>query len=171
MPTTRAIRDCGERRGETALHAARQDGATGMHRATVAAGGRTTDYDEATVFVDLEQRLCAAQGVLHRAITAADRLFACRRGSMMIGWTLRQQTLTLTLRRGRCQADGRRGRLVDYRHVIHSLRRNPVALLNLVYRDALFPRAAYRLAWEKLFADGDPAQGLQSHGGAAGAGA
>jgi hypothetical protein len=36
------------------------------------------------------------------------------------------------------------------------LRRKPMALLNLVYRDALFPRAAYRLAWEKLLADGDP---------------
>jgi hypothetical protein len=66
------------------------------------------------------------------------------------------QTLTLTLRRRRCQADGRRDHLVDYRHVIHSLRRKPMALLNLVYRDALFPRAAYRLAWEKLLADGDP---------------
>jgi hypothetical protein len=64
------------------------------------------------------------------------------------------QTLTLTLRRGRCQADGRRGHVVDYHHVIHSLRRKPMALLNLVYRDALFPRAAYRLAWEKLLADG-----------------
>ena len=31
-----------------------------------------------------------------------------------------------------------------------------MALLNLVYRDALFPRPAYRLAWEKLLADGDP---------------
>ena len=29
-------------------------------------------------------------------------------------------------------------------------------LLNLVYRDALFPRPAYRLAWERLLADGDP---------------
>jgi hypothetical protein len=66
------------------------------------------------------------------------------------------QTLTLTLRRGRCQPDGRRGHVVDYHHVIHSLRRKPMALLNLVYRDALFPRAAYRLAWEKLLADGDP---------------
>ena len=53
-------------------------------------------------------------------------------------------------------ADGRHGHVVDYRHVIHSLRRKPMALLNLVYRDALFPRAAYRLAWEKLLADGDP---------------
>jgi hypothetical protein len=66
------------------------------------------------------------------------------------------QSPVLTLRRGRRQAEGRHDHVVDYRHVIHSLRRKPMALLNLVYRDALFPRAAYRLAWEKLLADGDP---------------
>ena len=37
-----------------------------------------------------------------------------------------------------------------------------MALLNLVYRDALFPRAAYRLAWEKLLADGDPRSACKS---------
>jgi len=37
----------------------------------------------------------------------------------------------------------------------HSLRRKPMALLNLVYRDALFPRPPYRLAWERLLAAGD----------------
>jgi hypothetical protein len=61
----------------------------------------------------------------------------------------------LTLRRGRSHGNGRRGHVVDYRHVIHSLRRKPMALLNLVYRDALFPRPAYRLAWERLIAAGD----------------
>jgi hypothetical protein len=35
-------------------------------------------------------------------------------------------------------------------------------LLNLVYRDALFPRPAYRLAWEKLLADGDPRRACKS---------
>jgi hypothetical protein len=45
--------------------------------------------------------------------------------------------------------------VVDYRHIIHSLRRKPMALLNLVYRDALFPRPAYRAAWERLLAAGD----------------
>src|SRR4051794_41521645 len=34
--------------------------------------------------------------------------------------------------------------VVNYRHVIHALRRKPMALLNLVYRDQLFPREAYR---------------------------
>lgn len=32
--------------------------------------------------------------------------------------------------------------------VIHSLRCKPMALLNLTYRDQLFPRAAFRAAWE-----------------------
>ena len=38
--------------------------------------------------------------------------------------------------------------IVNYRHVIHSLKRKPMALLNLVYRDALFPRDAYRRCFE-----------------------
>lgn len=61
----------------------------------------------------------------------------------------------LTLRRGRSDAAGRHGHVVDYRHVIHSLRCKPMALLNLVYRDALFPRPAYRQTWERLLAGGD----------------
>ena len=72
------------------------------------------------------------------------------------------QSLALTLRRGRSQTEGRHGHVVDYRHVIHSLRRKPMALLNLVYRDALFPRPAYRLAWEKLLAGGDPRSACKS---------
>ena len=54
-------------------------------------------------------------------------------------------THIVTLRRGRSQANGKHGHVVDYRHVIHSLRRKPMALLNLVYRDQLFPRRAYAL--------------------------
>jgi hypothetical protein len=72
------------------------------------------------------------------------------------------QSLALTLCRGRRQTEGRHGHVVDYRHVIHSLRRKPMALLNLVYRDALFPRPAYRLAWEKLLAGGDPHSACKS---------
>ena len=44
----------------------------------------------------------------------------------------------LVLRRGRAGKDsGHRGHVVDYHHVIHALRRKPMALLNLVYRDQL----------------------------------
>lgn len=39
---------------------------------------------------------------------------------------------------------------MHYRHVIHSLRRKPMALLGLVYRDSLFPRDAYRRMFERL---------------------
>ena len=42
--------------------------------------------------------------------------------------------------------------MVDYRHVIHALRRKPMALLNLVYRDTLFPRPAYARAFEAMLA-------------------
>ena len=59
-------------------------------------------------------------------------------------------TEVVTLRRGRSPDHHKRGHVVDYRHVIHALRRKPMALLNLVYRDQLFPRDAYRRAFEAL---------------------
>ena len=52
----------------------------------------------------------------------------------------------MTLPRGRAGPGGRRGRVVNYRHVLPSLRRKPMALLNWVHRDGLFPRDAYRRA-------------------------
>ena len=61
----------------------------------------------------------------------------------------------LTLRRGRPPRDSNKhGHVVDYRHVIHALRRKPMALLNLVYRDELFPRPAYKRVFEALLASG-----------------
>jgi transposase InsO family protein len=59
-------------------------------------------------------------------------------------------TPLMTLVRGRAPASGKRAHVVDYRHVIHALRRKPMALLNLVYRDQLFPRDAYRLTFDGL---------------------
>jgi hypothetical protein len=56
----------------------------------------------------------------------------------------------MTLPRGRAHPNGKHGHVVDYRHVIHSLRRKPMALLHLVYRAQLFPRDAYRRAFELL---------------------
>ncbi len=51
---------------------------------------------------------------------------------------------------GRAGPNGKHGHVLDYRHVIHALRRKPMALLNLVYRDQLFPREAYRFMFERL---------------------
>ena len=59
-------------------------------------------------------------------------------------------TPLMTLARGRPARNGKHGHVVDYRHVIHALRRKPMALLNLVYRDQLFPREAYRLTFDRL---------------------
>jgi hypothetical protein len=56
----------------------------------------------------------------------------------------------MTLTRGRAHPTGKHGHVVDYRHVIHALRRKPMALLNLVYRDQLFPREAYRRTFDRL---------------------
>ncbi|WP_281396682.1 IS21 family transposase [Mesorhizobium silamurunense] len=56
----------------------------------------------------------------------------------------------MTLPRGRGHADGRHDQVVNYRHVIHSLRKKPMALRGLVYRDKLFPRLEYRRAFDVL---------------------
>jgi hypothetical protein len=59
----------------------------------------------------------------------------------------------MTLRRGQPVSDRKGGHVIDYRHVIHALRKKPMALSNLVYRDQLFPRQAYRKAFEALRAE------------------
>lgn len=53
-------------------------------------------------------------------------------------------TQVMTAARGHAEANGKHGQMVNYHHVIHALRRKPMALMRLVYRDKLFPRAAYR---------------------------
>ncbi len=116
---------------------------------------RATDYDEATVFVT------SSSGFVLRKVfyTVPSRLIGFRLRVRLyddrLECFLGDNNPVLTLRRGRSQDAGRHGHVVDYRHVIHSLRCKPMALLNLVYRDALFPRPAYRQAWDRLLAAGD----------------
>jgi hypothetical protein len=110
---------------------------------------RTTDHDEAIV------RVTSGSGFILRRVfyTVPSRLIGYRlnlriydnRVECFVG-----QSLVLTLQRRRAPSDGPRIQVVDYRHIIHSLRCKPMALLHLVYRDALFPRPAYRAAWERL---------------------
>jgi len=59
-------------------------------------------------------------------------------------------TLVLTLARGTRSPLNGRGRMIDYRHFIDALKRKPQAFKGLVFRDALFPREAYRRIWEQL---------------------
>jgi hypothetical protein len=68
----------------------------------------------------------------------------------------------MTLRRGRPHSSGKHGHVVDYRHVIHALRRKPMALLNLVYREQLFPRPAYQRAFEALLASDSEKQACRT---------
>lgn len=58
--------------------------------------------------------------------------------------------LVLTLARGVRSSVNGRGRVIDYRHFIEALKRKPQAFKGLVFRDALFPREAYRRTWEQL---------------------
>lgn len=110
---------------------------------------RTSDYEETVVVVT------SSGGFTLRKVfyTVPSRLIGHRlrvrlhddRLELFLG-----STPLMTLPRGRAHPNGKHGHVVDYRHVIHSLRRKPMALLHLVYRAQLFPRDAYRRAFELL---------------------
>jgi len=110
---------------------------------------RTTDHEDVTV------RVTSSSGFTLRKVfyTMPSRLIGHRlrvrlyddRLDVFIGGTP-----LMTLPRGRATPSGKHDQVVNYRHVIHSLRRKPMALLNLVYRDQLFPRQAYRQTFEAL---------------------
>lgn len=61
----------------------------------------------------------------------------------------------LSLPRRRSRGNGKHDHVVDYRHVIHTLRRKPMALLNLIYRSQLFPRQADTWAFQALLVASD----------------
>jgi transposase InsO family protein len=112
-------------------------------------GRRTCDHEETIVTVT------SSGGFTLRKVfyTVPSRLIGHRlrvrlyddRLDLFIGGTP-----LVTLTRGRADATGKHGHVVDYRHVINALRRKPMALLNLVYRDQLFPREAYRRTFDRL---------------------
>jgi transposase InsO family protein len=114
---------------------------------------RSCDYDEARV------RVTSSGGFVFRKVfyTVPSRLIGyeltLRAFDDRLELYLGSKAME-TLPRGRAPNRGRGGHahVVDYRHVIHSLRKKPGALANLVYRDALFPRTEYRDCWEALTA-------------------
>lgn len=55
--------------------------------------------------------------------------------------------------RGNRSGDSRRGKVIDYRHLVEALQRKPAALARWVHRDAAFPRPVYRQTWERLIAE------------------
>jgi hypothetical protein len=116
--------------------------------------GRTTDFDEKVIPVT------SSGGFILRRVfyTVPSRLIGHRLRVRIFDDRLEcflGSTPVACLRRGRPVSETRGGHVVDYRHVIHALRRKPMALANLVYRDQLFPRAAYKRAFEALQERGD----------------
>ena len=113
---------------------------------------RTTDFEEARVCVT------SSGGFILRRVfySVPSRLIGHRLNVHLYDDRLDcflGSTRVLTLRRGRPpQGSSKHAHVVDYRHVIHALRKKPMALLNLVYRDQLFPRRAYARAFEALLA-------------------
>src|SRR5277367_586370 len=112
---------------------------------------KTADYEEVNVDVTTSSAFTLrkvfysvpSRLIGHRLrVRLYDDRLECFQGSTPI----------VILRRGRPRPNGKHGHVVDYRHVIHSLRRKPMALLNLVYRDQLFPRRAFALAFDALLA-------------------
>ena len=56
----------------------------------------------------------------------------------------------LELHRGQPGPGARRGKVVDYRHLLPALKRKPGAFARSALRDEMFPRSEYRQMWERL---------------------
>lgn len=111
--------------------------------------GRTASWTEATVQVTSTSTF-SLKGILYsvpsrlighqlRVRLHADRL-ECFLGTSLVA----------DLPRGRKPRGGGHVRVIDYRHLIGGLKRKPSALKRFALRDDLFPRPAYRRAWEAL---------------------
>jgi hypothetical protein len=116
---------------------------------------RTADYEDVSVTVT------SSSGFILRKVfySVPSRLIGHRLRGRLFDDRLELflgGTCLMTLARGRADPSGKNGHVVDYHHVIHSLRRKPMALLNLVYRDQLFPRPAYARTFDALLAEQSP---------------
>ena len=117
-------------------------------------GRRTADYEEAIVTVT------SSCGFVLRKVFYSTP-------SRLIGHRLRVRlyddrldvylgaSLQMTMPRGRARPNGKHGHVVDYRHVIHSLKRKPMALMGLVYRAK--PTAEPSTPWSPSFPPASPA--------------
>jgi len=122
---------------------------------------RTTDFVEEEAHVTrcstftVAGILCSAPSRLigHRLKV---RLYSDRLDCYLAG------SLVLTLARGTRSPINGRGRVIDYRHFVEELKRKPQAFKGLVFRDALFPRDAYRRTWEQLELRLTPRQACQT---------
>ena len=112
---------------------------------------RTTDYEETSVDVT------SSSGFILKRVfyTVPSRLIGQRLGVRLYDDRLELHVGAvhhLTLPRKHKGASAKAVHVVNYRHVIHSLKTKPMALMNLTYRDELFPREAYRRCFEAALA-------------------
>jgi hypothetical protein len=122
---------------------------------------RTADYEDVSVTVT------SSSGFILRKVfySVPSRLIGHRLRGRLFDDRLELflgGTCLMTLARGRADPSGKNGHVVDYHHVIHSLRRKPMALLNLVYRNQLFPRPAYARTFDALLAEQSPRAACKS---------
>jgi len=118
---------------------------------------RATDFEETTV------RVSSSGGFLLRKVfyTVPSRLIGHSlrvrvyddRLELFLGSTYLQP-----LPRERVTRHGAHKHVVNYHHVIHSLRKKPMALMGLVYRDQLFPRRAFRDMFDAMLEQTDEKQ-------------
>lgn len=116
---------------------------------------RTSDYSVASVTVTRFGTV-SVRNVLY---TVPSRLVGCRLKVHVYDDRLVCHlglTPVLTVTRRHFKRGGPLLRVVDYRHLIHALARKPQAFRHSVFREDLFPRTAFRLAWEQLDAKLDP---------------
>lgn len=110
---------------------------------------RTSDYSVATATVTRYGTI-SVRNVLY---TVPSRLVGCRLKVHVFDDRLvchHGLTPVLTVQRRHFKRGGPMLRVVDYRHLVHTLVRKPQAFRHSVFREDLFPRTAYRRAWEVL---------------------
>ena len=110
---------------------------------------RTSDYSVATATVTRFGTI-SVRNVLY---TVPSRLVGCRLKVHVFDDRLvchHGLTPVLTVQRRHFKRGGPMFRVVDYRHLVHTLVRKPQAFRHSVFREDLFPRTAYRRAWEVL---------------------
>jgi hypothetical protein len=110
---------------------------------------RTGDYSVATVMVTRFGTI-SVRNVLY---TVPSRLVGCRLKVHIFDDRLichHGLTAVLTVQRRHFKRGGPGLRVIDYRHLVHTLVRKPQAFRHSVFREDLFPHTAYRRAWERL---------------------
>ncbi|TVP76927.1 MAG: IS21 family transposase [Thioalkalivibrio sp.] len=110
---------------------------------------RTTDHEQVTV------RVTSSGGFMLRKVfyTVPSRLIHHQLRGRLYDDRLELflgATFLMTLPRRRAGRHGPHQHVVNYHHVIHSLRKKPMALMGLVYRDQLFPRQVFREVFDMM---------------------